>query len=187
MQSSARTGADQVARGAREAVDKRVDLTPDQRAKAYAIIEETSGPMAAEIGELHRALPVKALVTDMARAVYVKYFTSAEIELLASFYSSKGFQKLARLQIQLSEESARTGQSKDALQAKYLAGMTPQDNQTISTFGNSAIGQKQQRVGPALAADMRSYLYEKTNADFEAITTKYAKLTQTKLQEALQP
>lgn len=186
METSAKTGVDQVQRGAREAIDKIADLAPDQRAQAYAIIAETSAPMAAEINELHRKMPVKALVTEMALAVYTKYFTASEIEALARFYSSPTFQKLARIQVEVSEESARTGQRNDALQSKYMARLTPRETEAIMAFSKSAIGQKQRQVGPALAADMRKFMHRKTDADFDAVSAKYGKLMQMKLQKILQ-
>lgn len=186
MEGAAQNGARQVERGARESIDKAADLTPAQRTKAYALIADASPRIAAEINELHRNIAVKALVAEMVYAVYPKYFTPSEIEELANFYSSTAFSKLAHFHIQAGAESARTGKSADVLMEKYLAQLTPHETQSLTAFSSSAIGQKQQKLGPAVAAEGRDYLMNKTRADVEAVAVKHAMLIREKLQRLLQ-
>jgi hypothetical protein len=184
LDASAQSGADQIKRGAREAAGKNTALTAQQRDKAFEIIEKNSTPMAAEIAAYHRALPISALVSEMAYKVYPKYFSTDEIESLARFYTSSTFQKMTRFHLRLSEERARTGQSESELQKRLSMGLTPQEERQLVEFSNSPAGRKQQKEGAAFAAEMRTFMDQKTAPGFDAIVTKYGKIMQAEMQKA---
>jgi hypothetical protein len=185
IESSSKNGAQQIVLGAREAVDNNADLTAAQRATARAIIEETAPQMVVEIDALHRKIPVKALFTEMGYSVYPKYFTPSEIEEMARFYSGTVFPKLARFHIRAKEESARTGQSADALFSKYSAQLTQSELASMLAFNNSATGRKLQRVGPAFTEEARMYLLSRTSKDVDQVAHKYGLLMREKFQKTL--
>ena len=186
-EGSAATGAARVERSARARVDEITGLSPAQLSIVNSLIAGTSASVAAEIADMHRKLPVNALVREMAYAVYTKYFTAKEIEDLANFYAGAPFQKLARLQIELSDEVGRTGRNRNELQAKYMARMTAPEMKAMMAFGESSTGKKQQQIGATLAADMRAYLRNQTDAEFEEIMLKYEGILAAKLQAAFAP
>ena len=185
IETSSKNGAQQIALGAREAIDKNADLTAAQRAKARAIIEEAAPQMAVEIDALHRKIPVKALLTEMAYAVYPKYFTPSEIEEMARFYSGSVFPKLARFQILSQEESARTGRSADTLFSKYVGQLTQSETASVVAFNNSATGRKLQRVGSAFTKEAQMYLFSRTSKDVDDVAHKYGLLMRQKFQKAI--
>lgn len=187
VENSARTGAAKVEKGAREALDAMPELGPGQRARAYAVIAETAPRIAAEITALHRQLPVRELLTEMAYVVYPRYYTAQEIDELARHYGSPVFAKVVRFEMQVDRESARTGQSKDALFAAFVASLTAADKESLVAFGNSATGRKHRELGKAVSNDSRRFLQQRMEKDGEAVTRKYGLLMREKLAKALAP
>jgi hypothetical protein len=183
IQNSGKTGAAVIQRSALASLAGKPGFTDAQRRKAAGLIAEWSVPMAEEIDALNRAIDVKALLSDMAQTVYPKYFTSSEINDLAAFYSSKAFQKTVEIGLRVGEESARTGKSRESLWAKYDSMLTPDDKKSLAAFGNSAIGKKQQTVGPALGNDMRDFIQSRTDASVNEVADRYGKLLAAKLKD----
>ena len=180
IQSSSATGALEVQRGAQEKIDEATWLTPAQRERAYEIIAETAPQIAADLDTEHSRIPVKQVVTEMVFEVYPKYFTAKEIDELARFYRGQAFQRLARLSIEASSEAKRTGKSVDTVMPKYMARMTPQEQEALVRFSNSATGRKQMRVGPALAEEGRAFLTKATEAGMHAVAVKYGEMLRAK-------
>lgn len=178
------SGVAEIKRGLVDALERNPALTDSQRARALGLAAEMYAPMAAEILASQKNLDVNALMNDTTLQVYPKYFTAGEIRAMSKFYRSSAFKKMVDIGNRVNAEAARTGKSADSLYPKYLAQMSREEQATLTAFGNSAVGKKQQAVGAAVQQESLALYSQRTAPDIDAIAKRFGEKLGALMREA---
>ncbi|HEX8610775.1 MAG TPA: hypothetical protein VF800_05745 [Telluria sp.] len=175
LDNSAQRHAAVMQQTVKDKVTAAPQLSRAQRKRALAMLPEWTAAVAEDLKTLDRSMDMAALVGEMARTVYPRYFTDAEIEELAAFYSSGAYRKTVDVGARIKEDQRRTGVSDPAAWDKYNDLFTEQENDAILAHGRSAIGKKLERVGPDLNKDILAFFGAKTSASIGAIAERHMK------------
>jgi hypothetical protein len=173
---------DEVKRGARAALEARMNLSDAERARADGIIDELAPQIAAAVDAAHRRADVHALVTDMVATVFTQHFSVAELEQMATFYDSPAFQKSLSLGMKVDAESKRTGVPVAELWHRHDSEFTDEERAQLAQFSRSAVGQKQRSLNSTLRKECTAFLEARLAADVDRALAPYQDIVRKRLQ-----
>lgn len=148
-------------------------LSKEQRAAARAEVEKLAPQMAADVTAQLRAIDATKMMQQMMEAVYPKYFTLAEVEGLATYYSSSAYQKTSANDMAKAVDREKTGDAPAVVAARHDAGYTAQEKQAIADFDASPLGQKVRQTAPQVGADTFQFIIAHLASSIDPLIQKY--------------
>lgn len=148
-----------------EKLDAVATLTPDQREQALTQLSEWTDDLTEELKTRTRSIDVAALASEMAQAVYPRYFTEGELKQIAALYTTSAYQKKRAFFADIGAVDSRTGEVNPAAAwDRYKRLFTKAEEKVLDKNIRSPLGQKLFMAEPALDADIAAFLEARKTA-----------------------
>lgn len=161
---------------AMSSLEKDPRLNAEQRSKGRVQLEALAPQMAADVTAHLRSIDAAKMMREMMAAVYPKYFTQAEIASLADYYSSSARQKTAAADL------ARS-MGDDKAKPDY----TEQEQQLITDFDQSPLGQKLRASGRQVGAETSQFITGYMVEGIDPIVQKYGAILAERIKASTTP